>query len=30
MLDDGEYGERCIVIWLEKRTREQLWLEPKM
>eukprot|EP00913_Durusdinium_trenchii_P019724 g18542.t1 len=24
-LDDGEYGERCIVIWLEKRTREQNW-----
>ena len=24
-LDDGEYKERCIVIWLEKRTREQVW-----
>ncbi|CAJ1405088.1 unnamed protein product [Effrenium voratum] len=24
-LDDGEYGERCLSIWLEKRTKEQLW-----
>ena len=28
-LDEGEYGERCIVIWLEKRTREQNWFRPQ-
>eukprot|EP00440_Ansanella_granifera_P075355 gb/GFBE01081777.1/.p1 GENE.gb/GFBE01081777.1/~~gb/GFBE01081777.1/.p1 ORF type:complete len:457 (+),score=125.66 gb/GFBE01081777.1/:1-1371(+) len=25
LLDDGEYGERCIVIWLEKFCKEQNW-----
>jgi len=24
-LDDGEYKERCVVIWLEKRNRDQMW-----
>lgn len=24
-LEEGEYGERCIALWLEKLTRNQLW-----
>jgi len=25
LIDDGEYGERCIVAWLYKVTKEQDW-----
>lgn len=34
LVDKGEYGERCIVVWLYKLTKEQEWyaydrFEPK-
>jgi len=25
LLDEGEYGERCVVVWLSKLTKEQDW-----
>jgi len=25
LLDEGEYGERCITVWLSKLTKEQDW-----